>query len=1072
MTEFLSGKGIHLTSRKNTDKREKTEDESSQIRTRKVHFTGGGFAFPTREDGEKPAEKRKTSGRDAIIVEGTPGQANMKKQAPADEIAQAAGQKTSGRKSAQQKNAGSGSAAGEKNNTRKQSRNIKSAPKQTTVTPGQKSDPLPAGTAKAAPQDSAGRKQKNAAGPQETRSTASAEEAKAQNSSRKQKNTHPQKSPETDVPKETEHRKEQTDSISGSGKGSSKKENTNNRKKKRTGNPGKGTEATAVLPPELPQTPKADPNSRGKKKSGKKKKADVPADIPQISRTTREPAAPTAGAAAEPQKEKTGRNSPANQKAGKNRNADAPAETAQDILPVPEQTVPVPGAGEESQKNMKQRNNQKSSRGGKNNRRTQPKDHRSAARSADMVLDCRFSYSGRGFGFAVPAEPDAGLGEDIFIAPRASMGAMTGDLVQVRVFRRPSQGHSAEGEVTAVLERTVEAITGRLTITDDYAAVRPDNEKLRVLVYVPPEDCSMIGAKDGDKVEVIPDGEPCFTRSRSITIQRRKKNPYDEVPFFDTKGRITTRFGSAASREANYAAILHASGIRTEFPPYVKQAAGTAAAQPLSAAGRVDNRSRIIFTIDGADAKDLDDAISLEKNADGDWVLGVHIADVSHYVPYESCVEKEARARGTSVYFTDKVIPMLPEELSNGACSLNAGCDKYALSCEITLTPDGRRKRVEIYKSILRSTVRGVYSEVNDLLEAGDASPFREKYAAVYPALLEMRNLFRVLQAQASSRGVMELEDAEAKILLDENGFPVEIVRRERGDAEKIIEQFMLQANMGVAETLRAKALPCLYRIHEEPDRDKLRAFAVYAHNLGLPTFGLRADSSDEKDAAGLSDKLMGILAEANKKEIGDIVSSVLLRSMMKAKYVAEPKPHFGLGTETYCHFTSPIRRYPDLFVHTVLTAVLPYTPDGRLTAETVLPPEAVPQMLVMAAPERGVSSTDTEINAQQTEWKIEDLYMALYMSDKVGQVFDVTVVSVMKFGLFVQCENLVEGLIPAPLFPDAVVNEAFCTLRSGGTLYTLGTKMQARLVEADPGSGRITFAPLTENADGGMQNA
>ena len=185
---------------------------------------------------------------------------------------------------------------------------------------------------------------------------------------------------------------------------------------------------------------------------------------------------------------------------------------------------------------------------------------------------------------------------------------------------------------------------------------------------------------------------------------------------------------------------------------------------------------------------------------------------------------------------------------------------------------------------------------------------------------------------------------------------------------------------------------------------------------------------------------------------------------MMKAKYVASPGSQFGLGAETYCHFTSPIRRYPDLFVHTVLTAVLPYTSDGRLTAETVLPAEAMPQMLAAAAPERGVSSTDTEITAQQAERKIEDLYMALYMSDKLGQVFDVTVVSVMKFGLFVRCDNLVEGLIPAPLFPDAVVNEAFCTLRSGSTLYTLGTKMQARLVEADPGSGRITFAPTEGN--------
>lgn len=961
-----------MANRKNTVKRERSEDESSDIRTRKVQFTGGGFAFPTPENESAGRSKRKTSGKDAIIVEGKPGQADMKKQpAPPDAPA---GEKKKDINKTEKKSAGKAQANGRKQTPAKVKNETKAQDNAGKQVPVKTKEDAKAQT------------------PVKTSDGAKKQvSAKAQDGAGKQPDTAPE------APMPDTGAKKQKKNAAG--------KNRNRQEKK----PQENKAAAAGVP----DTEKK-PQSR---KSVKKKNAPE----------TEKPETVHAAAAVQ---------SP---------------ETAQ---------IPDTAAGEED---MKQRNSKKSGRGGKSSRsrRTQPRDHRPARDTgSDMILDCRFSYSGRGFGFAVPVETDKSLGEDIFIAPRASMGAMTGDLVQVRVFRRPGAGHSAEGEVISVTERTADAVTGRLTVAGDWAAVKPDNEKLRVLIYVPVEDCEMIGAKNGDKVEVIPDGEPFFTRTRSITIQRRKKDRYDEVPFFDTKGRITTLFGHSASREANYAAILHASGIRTEFPPYVLQAAEHAAAQPLSPTGRVDLREKIIFTIDGADAKDLDDAISLEKTPDGDWLLGVHIADVSHYVPYESCVEKEARARGTSVYFVDKVVPMLPKALSNGSCSLNADTDKYALSCEITLTPDGRRKHVSIYKSILRSKVRGVYSEVNDLLEKGDASDFREKYDAVYPVLLEMHTLYRILQTQAAGRGVMELEDAEAKILLNEEGFPVEIVRRERGDGEKMIEQFMLQANMGVAETLRSASLPCLYRIHEEPDRDKLRAFAVYAHNLGLPTFGLTAESSDAEQNTGLTDKLMGILAEARKKEIGDIVSSVLLRSMMKAKYVAEPKPHFGLGADTYCHFTSPIRRYPDLFVHTVLTAVLPYTPDGRLSADTALPPEAHPQMLAMAAPERGVSSTDTEINAQQAEWKIEDLYMALYMSDKVGQVFDVTVVSVMKFGLFVQCDNLVEGLIPAPLFEDAVVNEAFCTLRSGGTLYTLGTKMKARLVEADPGSGRITFAP------------
>ena len=970
-----------MTRRKTSDKRDRSEEESSQIRTRKVQFTGGGFAFPTPEDETKPVPRRKTSGRDAIIVEGRPGQANIKKQDDS-----------------------------ENNNDRtgKNSVNINIE--------GNSSDKTQKKNKK---QNKSGHS--SAAQPRENIKTANTAEPKnAEN--------------KPDSGRQQNEKKQ----SSGRKKSGAQKQTAARNLSEPVKEPVKPqTEAAPAKPTPAPAAKKDTTTGKNtqKKSAGQKK---------------------TAGKSNEASKAEIKK--PETTTAGKTASAQDTMQQAPS-LPTTEKT--------KNTEEMKHRNNKKSPRGEKKNRdsrRSQPRDHRSGRDTgAETVLECRFSYSGRGFGFAVPNEPENSLGEDIFIAPRASMGAMTGDLVQVKVFRRPGSGHSAEGEVTAVLERTADAVTGRLTIGDGWAAVKPDNEKLRVLIYVPVEDCEMIGAKDGDKVEVIPDGEPYFTRTRSITIQRRKRDKYDEVPFFDTKGRITTLFGPSAGREANYAAILHTSGIRTEFPPYVLQSAENSAAQPLSPAGRVDLRDKMIFTIDGADAKDLDDAISLEKTPEGDWLLGVHIADVSHYVPYESCVEKEARARGTSVYFVDKVVPMLPKSLSNGACSLNAGTDKYALSCEITLTPDGHRKHAAVYKSILRSTVRGVYSEVNDLFDAGEASPFREKYAAALPMLEEMRILYRILRDQAAGRGVMELEDAEAKILLNEEGFPVEIVRRERGDAEKMIEQFMLQANMGVAETLRAHGLPCLYRIHEEPDRDKLRAFAVYAHNLGLPTFGLTAESSGDKMTSGLSDKLMGILAEANKKEIGDIVSSVLLRSMMKAKYVEEPKPHFGLGAETYCHFTSPIRRYPDLFVHTVLTAVLPYAPNGRLTTGTVLPPEALPQMLAMAAPERGVSSTDTEINAQQAEWKIEDLYMALYMSDKIGQVFDVTVVSVMKFGLFVQCDNLVEGLIPAPLFEDAVVNEAFCTLRSGGTLYTLGTKMQARLVEADPANGRITFAPVED---------
>lgn len=971
------GKDVYLISKRNTlpKKGMKPEDDDSGIRTRKVRFTGGGFAFPTPDADARPMRKRQSSGRDAIIVEGKQVQATMSRLTHGVEAAKGAEATKATSTLTKKKKAPTKEPVVEVAETKPVKKSKKQAPVAAAPEPIIVAPEVPVTEVSAAEVSVA------------------------------------------DVPvPETPVAEVSVAEVSAVDVVGTEKEET--KPEKAVSKP----EPTAILT-ETPEQAETQPT----------------VDISTVDTSTEDTKA---------------------------------VETVEPV-PTPEGTEAAPTAEEQIDQAIqelattakkKKKKKKKSSTG------TTPAPQ--PGKPTEMLVDCRFSYSGRGFGFAIPENPTDSLSEDIFIYPRASLGAMSGDLVRVKVTRRSGVkgdvSHSAEGEVTDVLERACVSITGVLTIAEDYAMVKPDNDKLRILVYVSPEDCAVIGAKNGDKVEVVPDGEPAFSRSRSITIQRKANhNPLDEMPFFDTKGKIATVFGSGKSREANYASILHACQIRTEFPPYVKNAAKVVVEQPLTYAGRVDLRSQLLMTIDSADAKDLDDAVSLRKNPAGDWVLGVHIADVSHYVPYGSCLEKEARLRGTSVYFTDKVIPMLPEELSNGACSLNVGEDKYAITCEITLSPTGQRKKVEIYKSILRTAVRGVYSEVNALLGGAEDEVLSDKYRLVLPMLWEMQSLYRVLKKQARSRGVLELADNEAKIILDETGAPIEILRQERGDAEKLIEQFMLQANMAVAETLKKLELPCLYRTHDAPLQERLRSFATYAHNLGLPTFGLINSKGNFDTAAcakaGLADKFSGILAEAYRKEIGEIVSTVLLRTLMKAKYTAEPGTHFGLGAENYCHFTSPIRRYPDLFVHNVLTAVLPYTDNGRLTVDTVLPKDAFPEILAGVAPERGASSSATEIRAVQAQRKIEDLYMALYMADKVGQVFDVTVVSVQKFGLFVRCDNLVEGLIPTPLFPDATVNEAFCTLRSCGVLYTLGTKMQARLVESDPASGRITFAPLFE---------
>ena len=671
------------------------------------------------------------------------------------------------------------------------------------------------------------------------------------------------------------------------------------------------------------------------------------------------------------------------------------------------------------------------------------------------VITGTFSYSGRGFGFVTPDEGD-GTG-DVFIPPRETSGAMSGDRVTVSVKRKTrTDGEGAEGEVLSV-EPVNSSIIGTLHLGRGWATVTPDARRFGVEIAVPVKDAEHAGAKDGWKVEVVPSGEPYFTRNHG----RDFSSPPD-MPRCDTVGRIAAAFGSGLTCEANYAAILASSGIRTEFAESVLAYADERAREEIILTpSRTDLRGRLILTIDGAGAKDLDDAISLERTEDG-WILGVHIADVSHYVRPDSPAEVEARLRGTSVYFTDKVVPMLPESLSNGACSLNAGEDKYALSAEMTLDREGRRIGTRIFKSVIRSRVRGVYTEVNDLFERGERSPYAEKYREVLSMLLEMKGLYELLAKRAKARGVLELEDAEAVILLDDEGHPADIVRAERGDAEKLIEQFMLEANMGVAETLLSLGLPGLYRTHEKPDREKVAAFAAFVSALGLSAHGITPAGPEKREPTPreMLLKFGEILDDAEERGVRATVSQVLLRSMMKAKYQSVCAPHFGLGAEKYCHFTSPIRRYPDLFVHSVLTAVLEKTGLDHVGADVTVQGHPA-AYFENAAYERGLTSSDCELRALEAERGIEDLYMTLYMADRIGEEFDVTVISVTKNGMFVSTDKLVEGFVPASAFPAAKTDEERMTLTVGRTVYTLGSRFRVKLTEADVSARRITFSPL-----------
>lgn len=683
----------------------------------------------------------------------------------------------------------------------------------------------------------------------------------------------------------------------------------------------------------------------------------------------------------------------------------------------------------------------------------------------DILVQCRFQYSGKGYGFGIPLESENGT-EDIFLPPGETCGAMTGDIVSVErsATRGTNNVRGPEGTVHEICAHTVTRITGVVAMDENGdPVVLPDGDRYKITVSIPRKDTVNLNAPAGIKVAVEPIGAPYFRReafSNAIkhTANGRRRHGNDQTASRspEVRGRITAVFGNAETRSANYEAILHDADIPLTFPPSVLRTAEEVSREPLTTHGRRDLRGAPIFTIDGANAKDLDDAISLVKTDRG-YILSVHIADVSHYAPPGSCVEKEARERGTSVYFVDQVIPMLPESLSNGACSLNAGEDKYALTCEIALDCNGRRTECTVYRSLIRSQIRGVYDEVNALFDNRAEPSVREKYAAVLPSLAEMQHLYELLRHNSMERGVLELAETEAEIRLDANGMPIELRRRERGTAERMIEQFMLTANTAIAELLHHHNLPCLYRIHEPPEAEKIAAFGLFAHNLGMAAGDITAESVQSPNR--LSHSLCRILAEAEERGFGETVSAVLLRSMMKAKYTAECKPHFGLGTPVYCHFTSPIRRYPDLFVHTVLNAVLPYAPDGVLSMETSLTGNAMPEERTACVAEHGAWATECEIRAQTAERRIEDLYVALFMREHVGEEFDAVVSGVMSFGIFARCENTAEGLIPAHTMESMVVSETEYRFRYRNRSYTLGSPLRVRLESADIASGKLTFS-------------
>lgn len=632
-----------------------------------------------------------------------------------------------------------------------------------------------------------------------------------------------------------------------------------------------------------------------------------------------------------------------------------------------------------------------------------------------------FSSSKSGFGFVGTED----LERDIFIPEHKTQGAIDGDIVQViyHSYTGYSGEEKTEGRITEIIEYGRKTVIGTLDEeiyrhgrrTYRSSVIIPDDPHLTITPYV----SDTTGAKIGDKV---------------IARLVRNKNSTPECV-------VTAILGHTESREANYAAILAEAGIETEFSKDELIEADSLSKKTVSDEGRAVFDD-IIFTMDGEGAKDLDDAVSIKK-LDFGYRLGIHIADVSHYVKEKTALDRCAMKRGTSVYFVDKVVPMLPPSLSNGACSLNSGEEKYALSAIIDLDRDGNILKTEIKESVIKSSVRGVYSEINLLLSGNCTSELKEKYSPVLSSLELMLELYEILLKKRENQGYIDFDTAEAEIYLDENGLPSHIDKRERGVSERIIEQFMLTANEAVATLLYNKGIPCVYRIHEAPPEDKFSEFVNYAHNLGFDTSIITKREITPK-------ALQNLLSEAEERGNLTQVSKAMLRAMSKARYSSERSAHFGLGTETYCHFTSPIRRLSDLATHRIIKRVL--LGDKRSEA------------YASYARRAAAAATDAEIRAEGAERRIENLYKALYMAEHLGEVFSATVSSVTQYGLFCELENTCEGLIPiSELDGMFVFDEKTLTIRSADTCYHIADSLTVMLEEVDIIRGKLRFS-ITDN--------
>lgn len=649
--------------------------------------------------------------------------------------------------------------------------------------------------------------------------------------------------------------------------------------------------------------------------------------------------------------------------------------------------------------------------------------HKKTAKTANTTsqpangIPCKLVKLGKSFGFAAALD-DSG---DIFIPGHSLMGAMPGDEIMVSLFTNPRVVGSREGEVTSILACN-NKVVGTVSKLGNKLVLVPDNAHDTPLLIRKSADG---GARAGEKAA----GE----------ILERGLHQNEHVV------GITFRFGSADSARQCAKAILYGAGVEKSFPSDVKEEAKSVGVQKISKAelkNREDLREHIIFTIDSASTKDIDDAVSAKKTPEG-FELAVHIADVSHYVQPKTPLDNEALNRGCSIYYADSVIPMLPRQLSNGICSLNPKEDRLAFSCIMQLDKNGRMLDYRFVKSVICSSIKGVYSEINTLLDKTATEEIQNKYAEVEPVIRTLAQIYTKLSKLRAQRGCMEIESDEPHLVLNEAGECVGVEKRTRGEAERMIEEFMLMANTAAAHMARRLEIPFVYRVHDAPSADRVDALKNVLTAAGLHVV-FKEDTPTQVELAQLLDDTRGTPLER-------AIHTAVLRSQAKAKYEPLPKGHFGLALVDYAHFTSPIRRYPDLAIHRILSDVVQGTPAADIRKKYT-------KFAALAS----TASSEKELVALKVERSCDDCYKAEYMRQFIGEEFEGIVSSVTSFGLYVELPNTVEGMIHVSRLSNNHMELSGGMVLSdplSGKSYRIGDALGVRVESVDVSQGNVDFS-------------